>query len=79
MNKRIKELALQANPKNIFKEFDRDDIHFVEKFAELLAKECIAICEKDLCDRKDDPVSNYFDGGLRHCARSIKEHFGVEL
>lgn len=39
MNKRIKELALQANPKNIFKEFDRDDIAFVEKFAELIVNE----------------------------------------
>ena len=46
MNERIKELALQANPKNIFKEFDRDDIHFVEKFAELIVKECIQIASK---------------------------------
>lgn len=40
INEKIKELALKANPKNIFKEFERDDIAFCEKFAELIVTEC---------------------------------------
>ena len=43
LNDKIKELALKANPKNIFKEFDRDDIAFCEKFAELIVAECANI------------------------------------
>ena len=46
------------------------------KFAKLIVVECVELCEKDLCNRKDDPPANYFDGGLRHCANAIREHFG---
>lgn len=49
-----------------------------EKYSQLLIKECIMLCEKHLVNRPDDPVSNYFDGGLRFCSRTIKEHFGVK-
>jgi hypothetical protein len=47
-------------------------------FTELVIKECVAVCEADLCNRKDDPPANYFDGGIRHCTNKIKQHFGVE-
>lgn len=30
------------------------------------------VCERDLVNRRDDPLANSFDGGLRHCAAAIK-------
>jgi hypothetical protein len=82
MNTRIKEIIRKAGGLD----YDDDNNELtpilmgkgLNKFAELIIKECVAICEKDLCNRKDDPPANYFDGGLRHCTRNIKEHFGVE-
>ena len=80
MNERIKELAEQA-----FNEANNGSINnikipkeFVEKFAELIVKECATAIEKDVCHCPDDHVANYFDGGLRHSVRVIKQHFGVE-
>lgn len=70
MNERIKELALQANPKNIFKEFDRDDIHFVEKFAELIVKECAGIYDKIDNGNMHMGTENYLE--------ALQKHFGVE-
>jgi len=70
MNERIKELANEAgllvhNPNNVPTK--------LEKFAELIVRECIDICMKNQFDGAD----NYNNGSVSS-AEFIKEHFGVE-
>jgi|688.fasta_scaffold1853968_2 hypothetical protein len=45
----------------------------VEKFAELIVKECVDICMKNQFDGAD----NYNNGSISS-AEFIKQHFGVE-
>ena len=74
MNKRFEELARQSGalptqdcgvPQWYI---DEDDL---EKFAELIIRECIAMCSTAVgnCD---------YNTGRLHCVENIKEHFGVE-
>ena len=66
MNERMIELANKANAQvgYTFKLEDADQIHtLVEKFAELIVKECI-----DIVDAQWEPV----------LVEKIREHFGVE-
>jgi hypothetical protein len=80
MNERAKQLALQAlkhpdNDNDGLTVFDNDEL---EKFAELIIKECIGCCEQVI----SDPVPNYYidtwlNGGSQ-CIDEIKQHFGVE-
>jgi hypothetical protein len=69
MNERIQALAEQATTEEAdgFKYFDK------EKFAELIVRECVAICE----DTEGDPSADS-RWGRRCCALEIREHFGVE-
>jgi len=62
MNDRIKELAKQC-----WNERWEGQLHFDnEKFAELIVRECIRLCDQvDLVGADD-------------CIDNIKEHFGVE-
>ena len=75
MNEKIKELAIKAQNNG-------DSIHyydpvFVEKFAELIVKECMDVCSDRhhtwRWDNEPDSLS-----GPGDCAQSIKQHFGVE-
>ena len=72
MNERIKELALQAmtyvthNPKA--NKLNSGDM-FDEKFAELIVRECVGICN-------DTNDASYLNGVI--AGRKIKQHFGVE-
>ena len=68
MNERIKELALQAGFKTdrIGHLFGGDDI---EKFAELIVKECTDIAEKWYSDYPSDD---------RLLSDAVKQHFGVK-
>ena len=68
MNERIKELALQAGFKTdrIGHLFGGDDI---EKFAELIVKECADIAEKRYSDYPSDD---------RLLSDAVKRHFGVK-
>ena len=81
MNERIKELAEQAQ--------DWADTHapyaseeheyFVEKFAELIVRECANVITDD--DSAKDCGTFMMDSyakGMRYSAHLIKEHFGVE-
>ena len=76
MNERIKELALQAmtyvthNPKA--NKLNSGDM-FDEKFAELIVRECVAICQD--IDGEDNIDAR---SGRQDCAVEIKQHFGVE-
>ena len=68
MNERIKELALQAGFKTdrIGHLFGGDDI---EKFAELIVKECADIAEKWYSDYPSDD---------RLLSDAVKQHFGIK-
>ena len=70
MNERIQELARQA-------EFSARDLHIqcdnIQKFAELIVKECVAICQD--IDGEDNIDAR---SGRQDCAVEIKEYFGVE-
>ena len=45
--------------------------HHMEKFAELIVRECIEVCKSRVGN------SDYTTGRM-HCVSDIKEHFGVE-
>ena len=45
----------------------------LERFTELIVRECVAICE----DTEGDPSADS-RWGRRCCALEIREHFGVE-
>jgi hypothetical protein len=77
MNERIKELAEQAslyarsdNSSMLFENFQK---RYTEKFAELIVRECVAICE----DTDGEHIADA-RWGRRCCALEIREHFGVE-
>jgi hypothetical protein len=76
MNERIRELSdiayknhLARNPHSSYgrrSDYDRE-------FAELIVKECVAICE----DTDGEHIADA-KWGRRCCALEIKQHFGVE-
>jgi len=71
MNERLRELAMLANieftydptenPPKAFAECWEDEL---EKFAELIVRECIGVVDKD--------------DGATHVRELLEEHFGVE-
>ena len=68
MNERIKELAEQSMVEAPY-EFGGTYLTFSkEKFAELIVRECM-----DICEHKGDAG---LDG--HYCADEIKQHFGIE-
>jgi len=78
MNKRIRQLAEQADGVFIHKlitgakqyTFLEKDL---EKFAQLIVAECVAICQD--VDGEDNIDAR---SGRQDCAVEIREHFGVE-
>ena len=73
MNKRIRELAHEAglptyNPEGIPTK--------LEKFAELIVRECIGCCEQVISDPVPESVDTWLNGG-EQCIQEIKEHFGL--
>jgi uncharacterized protein (DUF2147 family) len=84
MNKRIKELAVQAYSLCGKHTNGYNAPAFSEKFAELIVKECISITD-DLVNRNVDGswTSNElytdYNGALFEVKRRIEEHFGVEV
>ena len=70
MNQRIRELAEQSNLTIATSSLWE---HKVQEFAELIVRECVAICHK-MAEDSDSYVVH--DGDT--CAEQIKQHFGVE-
>jgi hypothetical protein len=70
LNERIRELAEQA-------EFSENDLHIqgdnFQYFAELIVRECVAICQD--VDGEDNIDAR---SGRQDCAVEIREHFGVK-
>ena len=81
MNERIKQLMGQTLDEKFagtWSVMDLEDLtKFADKFAELIVRECLNIClDRHDTWRWDEETDS--DSGPRDCARSIKEHFGVE-
>ena len=70
MNERIKLLAEQANV--LHADFFDNELE-VEKFAELIVKECIQAIQNESKDPMDE-----LEYGLRVAEGAILDHFGVE-
>ena len=73
MNERIETLAKAAGYDMINKAAMRALGFDVEKFAELIVQECVAICQD--IDGEDNIDARC---GRQDCAVEIREHFGVE-
>jgi hypothetical protein len=85
MNERIKELAEQAGmvkfPPSIETELQKNILFGdgqIEKFAELIVRECIGCCEQVISDPVPKSVDTFEQGGI-HCMDEIKQHFGVGM
>ena len=75
MNERIRELAREAglptyNPEGIPTK--------LEKFAELIVRECIGCCEQVISDPVPKTVDTWLNGGSQ-CIDEIKQHFGLGM
>ena len=68
MNERIKEFAKQAG----FYKYGEDFEDIIEKFAELIVKECISIAQDRAAFDWAPP------NDVNHIINEIKQHFGVE-
>ena len=80
MNKLIRELAVQARqeflklPTGYTPEQVGMYPQLMEKFAELIVRECANHCDLLL----DHNISSEWSRGTHDCSRAIKKHFGVE-
>ena len=87
MNERIKELFKRAGGKSSQRNLASNPVQVVEthelwddrieKFAELIVRECIGCCEQVISDPVPESVDAWLNGGSQ-CIREIKEHFGVK-
>ena len=74
MNERIQELMAEVGM-SVDYLTNTKQIVLIEKFAELIVKECAKVCDDlDI----DDWGDKSFDDGTYYCSRAIKQHFGVE-
>ena len=74
MNERILELAKQAGLK-FSSETAMSPVEL--KFAELIVRECVRVCNKQTPNWKGEYATAFGDG-VEFCISGIKEHFGVE-
>jgi hypothetical protein len=77
MNEQIEELARQAADGML--SYDEEgkwqlSEREVQKFAELIVRECANHCDLLL----DHKISSEWSRGTHDCSRAIKKHFGVE-
>jgi hypothetical protein len=73
MNERIKQLWEEA-AKTTQSDSWEEQTKFMERFAELIVKECANHCDLLL----DHKISSEWSRGTHDCSRAIKQHFGVE-
>ena len=79
MNERIRELLNEAT---VGLEPDLSPqrtvtLNELEKFAELIVRECLGCCEQVISDPVPKSVDTWLNGGSQ-CIDEIKQHFGVE-
>lgn len=76
MNQQIKLLEKQCWTHRVGGTLVDGQLHFdTQKFAELIIRECIAIC---ISNALDDLDTDNPRGASAKCAFDIKEHFGVK-
>ena len=82
MNERITQLAVEAGllnyvdletPRRYFISGNAD-LEEVEKFAELIVRECISVVD----DAERGGSNEIWDNAVKFIRRDLKEHFGVE-
>ena len=76
MNERIKQLAKQAGLDDDICPLDEWDHPELEKFAELIVRECAEVCYHH--SEAAGGVGTAFGYGYKDCGNDIKQHFGVE-
>ena len=82
MNERIRELAEQAGAEQVATDPNGEFVKYItpemQKFAELIVRECMEQINK--VEEKGDAHlgGGYFYDGTRLCRDAIKQHFGVE-
>ena len=73
MNQRIRELAKESDL-DWHKHWNDDESNRLEKFAELIVRECIGVVEGGSFLHDQAPTAIF----ARECSGAIKRHFGVE-
>ena len=76
MNERIENCLYQAGltAQGCWDDLDDYAQQGIEKFAELIVRECANQCDLLL----DHKISSEWSRGTHDCSRAIKKHFGVE-
>jgi hypothetical protein len=86
MNERIKQFAEQVGAvRNVLAMGRHDGVLFtefeLEKFAELIVRECAQVCKTVSGDQVSNASEDYQKGremGAEVCYNMIRKHFGVE-
>ena len=88
MNDKFLEILSKSSGRTITRPYDGSlliklDLPELEKFAELVVKECIMLCEEWIEIDKDLKKTKSWVGvdpeiGPEFCIGSIKNHFGIE-
>jgi hypothetical protein len=77
MNERLKELKKEAFRQTEWEELDYDKI--LEKFAELIVRECAEHCKGQILDKEvADTNELTYNDAVGDCANGLLQHFGVE-
>ncbi len=76
MNKQIKELAEQAYGIDAGKPFHPSALVALEKFAELIVRECAGLCTQH--SQTILKFSQFGSNSAADCAEIIKSHFGIK-
>lgn len=79
MNERIKELILEAGFPKFDKMYVVSDGEELNKFAELIIKECYESCKGQLLDKEvADTHELTYNDAVGDCAIGLLQHFGLE-
>lgn len=77
----VERLAGEADPEHFYpdKALYADELKFLAKFAELVARECINLCEAATGSSEEcrDGERRYFEATPDDCAAAIRQRFGV--
>ena len=79
MNERIQELKDKIWAEEYWTNPNTDKLlpAQLNKFAELIVRECLGCCEQVISDPVPESVDTWLNGGSQ-CIDEIKQHFGVE-
>ena len=80
MNEQIRDIAehcdFYVGNEHYEKSYEEKQRIWVERFAELIVRECVALCKS--MDETDTRYRYDYRRGVLDCVDTIKEHFGVE-